>query len=191
MAKLSDELKQAIKDLPEKEKDKLLLRLVPKSSLLVHQLEFRLLEGGSTAQVRREELRDKLQQHFDRYPTYFYSPGYLMMDMREMSGYISLHVNVTKDKMAEIELNLLMVEEFLVRNMAKLKDESSYQMEKFSSYVIKRMAKILKLLDKVHEDYYTDFRSSINTIGNAMAQIPTLASTAKYMQFDLRLLKEF
>jgi len=43
-AKLIPELKAAISELTEKEKDKLIFRLLPKDQKLVHKLEYQLLE---------------------------------------------------------------------------------------------------------------------------------------------------
>ncbi len=43
--KLPDELKAAISKMPDKEKDKLLFRLIAKEEALVNRLTFELLEG--------------------------------------------------------------------------------------------------------------------------------------------------
>ena len=46
----------------------------------------------------------------------FFSPGYLNMDIRFLSGYITEQIKVTKDKLGEVSLNLLMLNKILERN---------------------------------------------------------------------------
>ena len=46
--KLSKKLKEAISNLPDSEKDKLLFKLLPKDQPLCEKLEFELLEQGQT-----------------------------------------------------------------------------------------------------------------------------------------------
>ncbi len=48
--KIPDKLKKAIREMPETDKDKLLLRLVAKDALLVRQLNHRLLEDEVDAE---------------------------------------------------------------------------------------------------------------------------------------------
>jgi hypothetical protein len=188
---LSDELKKAIKALPDKEKDKLLLRLIPKNELLVRQLEFKLLEDASTTYVRREELREKVEEHVSNYPDHFYSPGYLLTHMREISGLITRHKNITKDKTGEIELNLFMLTEILERNHDNLLKYDRYYMMKFDDYVVKRILKILKLLEKIHEDYRIEFTANMQKLGHLLANQPTTMKMAINNMLDVNDLLSF
>ena len=99
MAKLEKDLQEAILSMPQKEKDKLLLKLIAKDDVLIQQLEFTLVEGGSTVEYRRDEVKNAIDK---LYQTDRYSSGYLMMDMRYINGDITRHVKVTKDKYVEI-----------------------------------------------------------------------------------------
>ena len=58
MAKLEKDLQLAILSMPQKDKDKLLLRLVAKDAILVQQLQFTLVEEGTTVEFRRDEVRN-------------------------------------------------------------------------------------------------------------------------------------
>ena len=58
--KLTKELQKAILELPDKEKDKFLLRLITKNDLLVEQLQFQLMEDESSVQLRRDDVKDMI-----------------------------------------------------------------------------------------------------------------------------------
>tara|TARA_B100000809_G_scaffold170920_1_gene168226 strand:- start:182 stop:769 length:588 start_codon:yes stop_codon:yes gene_type:complete len=189
--KLSDELKRAIKELPSSEKDKLLLRLIPQNSLLVRQLEFKLLEESATTDTRKEELKENIETAAKSYPDYYYSPGYLMMHMRDMSGYISNHVSVTKDKVGEIELNLIMLVEFIGNNKMKLLHEDFTRVYKLNEYVIKRILKIFKLLEKIDEDYHIDFQENMQKIGLLIGEQDAMMRVAIQNGLDVNLLLNF
>lgn len=189
--KLSDELKQAISLLPSKEKDKLLFRLLPKNEALVKQLEFDLLEGGDTAALRRDELKELMEKEWKHYPDYYYSPGYLMMTLRDMSGAISRHVKTTKDKVGEVELNIYMMLEAFRRNEHKLLDAHPRKMYKFNVYVIKRIQKVLTLLNKLHSDYRLEFQDDLIELGQLISRQPNTMNVAHELSFDVTDLLEF
>jgi len=57
MAKIEKELQQAIVAMPQKEKDKLLLRLIGKDDILIQQLTFTLVEESLTMESRRDDTK--------------------------------------------------------------------------------------------------------------------------------------
>ena len=183
--KLSGELKQAVKELPDKEKDKLLLRLIPKNEMLVRQLEFRLLENSETTDLRREELKERIENHVSIYPDRFYSPGYLLVHMREISGLITRHVTITKDKHGEVELNLLMLTEMLERNHDSLLNAHWYEMIKLDEYIVRRTLKLLKLTEKIHEDYRIEFAGNMQRLGHLIGNQPTTMKAAINNMLDV------
>lgn len=157
---IPDPLKKAIVLMPAKEKDKLLLRLIGKDSNLIDRLTFELLEGSDTLLERREAIKTRIQKIAGMSQ---YSPGWLMMDMRSLSGDISQHVKITKDKYGEIELNIQMVNTFF-ENHPDLLTKYSSRSDKCALYIAKKAQSILKLLGKLDEDYYVDFAASIQTL---------------------------
>ena len=60
MPKVPKELEKAILSLPVKDKDKMLLKLVAKSELLIQQLNFQLLEDESDLKEKREEIKSTI-----------------------------------------------------------------------------------------------------------------------------------
>ncbi|MEQ8237718.1 MAG: hypothetical protein RIA69_00830 [Cyclobacteriaceae bacterium] len=163
--KIPDDLKKAIKEMPEKEKDKLLLRLIPKNLMLMNQLYFKLIEEESTMEERRESVKSKISARAAHYPKMFYSPGYLMMEMRELSGLINDHVSVTKDKHGEIELQLWLLNSLISKNLENLVDANYYSRPKFDEYIVKRAKKITTLLSKIHEDFLMDYSDDLKQLG--------------------------
>ena len=184
-AKLSEELKKEIKALTSKEKDKLLMRLIPKDSKLVDQLEYKLVEEEGTLEFRRDDMREYIESRANQYPNKYYSSIYLRLEMRDISGKINYHVAITKDKLGEIEFNLVMVNGLLYKNKGRLQSESKYLAEKLNDYVIKRAVKLVKLVNALHEDYRLEFADEMMELADHIKSIPSLLEEAKYLQFDV------
>jgi len=188
MVKIDKELKRAIVDMPEKEKDKLLLRLVAKDLHLLNQLSFKLLAGEGATQERKDEVKNYVYRRAAYYPTHYYSPGYLMMEMRDCSGMINEYRSITKDKIGEIELQLDMLTSFLQPNMEKLLKAPSHKKVKFLPYVVKRAGKIIGMLEKLHEDYYLEFAKELKLLGELIERLDPELKIARTHQIDLQLL---
>ncbi len=187
--KLTDELKKEIKALPSKEKDKLLLRLIPKDSKLVDQLFYKLVEEEGTLEFRRDDMREFIATRVNQYPNRYYSSVYLRLEMRDISGKINYHVAITKDKLGEIEFNLQMVNGLLSKNKTRLQSESKYLAEKLNDYVVKRAIKLVKLIQAIHEDYRLEFSEEMEELYDHFNSIPSLQAEAKSQNFDLNSLR--
>lgn len=160
MAKLEKDLQQAILSMPQKDKDKLLLRLITKDDILSQQLQFMLVEGNASVDYRRDEVKaaiDKL------YRNEAYSSGYLMMDMRYVNAEITRHVKVTKDKYGEIELTIKLLKDCFEMQLKWIKKYSS-KSDTLANYVAKRTDFVLKKLVKLHPDIQFDFHADVNTL---------------------------
>lgn len=172
-----EELKDAIRQLPSKEKDKLIFRLLKRDLVLANQLLFEFV-STETVEIRREKTKKYLKNLIERATLHFYSTRYLNMDVRGMSGVISEHVSFTKDKYGEISLNLWMITEVLQKNAKKILAESGDKSEKFCVAVIARAFKILLLIKKLHEDYLVDFEDNLIKLGNLISNNPNLMKRA-------------
>lgn len=160
MPALDPDLKKAIIHMPGVEKDKLLLRLVAKDAVLVEKLQFELVERGQSIDERRQLIRDFIdrtaQLHAD-------TAGWLMMDMRTVSGYITRHVKVTKDKYGDVDLSLYMLNTFYEHNAHLLKTYNS-RTDNCAEYIAKRTDQTLKKALKLDPDYYIEFANEINKL---------------------------
>lgn len=161
--KISDELKNAIRAMPVSEKDKLLLRLVAKDTMLVRKLHHQLLEDEVDMEAQRDALARQVEEHFasNAFAQWSYTPGLIMMEMRNVSGAITRHVKVTKDKYGEVQLLLLMIN-LPFRHQRKLLEKKIRRADKFAVYTCKKAQIVLKKISALNEDYYIEFEQAVN-----------------------------
>lgn len=163
--KFDKEFKEAILNLPEKEKDKLLLRLLKKDLDLVNKLHFELISTNSVDD-ERVLMENKIITKIAESKEAFYSFGYLLMELRYLSGDITVHVKKTKDKFGEVSLNILMLTTFFELFNDQLPTEKCGKAYKIIIYIIARAFKILLLAQKLHKDYFLDLESDLMKLGN-------------------------
>lgn len=182
--KFEPEFKKAISQLPSEEKDKLILRLLKYDLTLANHLNFMLLSDKNIDE-RRAEMEIIVKSNIEKMSNYFHSPGYLMMDMRYLSGEITTHVKTTKDKFGEISLNLLMLNEVLRLNNKNIEKSNASKSYKFCIYVISRAFKILILINALHEDYRIEFNDNLINLGELISENNYLMQTAIRNGFDV------
>ena len=178
--KISDELKKAIRMMPEPEKDKLLLRLVAKDALLVRKLQHQLLEDEVDMEAQREALAEQVRTYFasDAFVQWSYTPGLVMMELRNVSGTITRHVKVTKDKYGEVQLLLLLVN-LPFRHQRPMLDKKIRRSDKFARYVVKKAQTALNKLSRLNQDYYIEFEKDVNEM---LHHLSSYAPTAQLME---------
>lgn len=164
MRKIDDQLKAAIARLPVAEKDKLLFRLVAKDEKLVRRLVFELLEGGETRDERAGELREQIAKNLAEAESHGLTPGYLLLYLRHWNARINEHVQATKDKSGEVSLVIFMLAEAFRRHWAMLNRFPQRRSDTLAPYLVKRSAAILKKAEKLHEDYFIEFRRDLNEL---------------------------
>lgn len=166
---LPKELKEAISHLSSTEKDKLIFRLLKKDVPLVNRLFFELV-STETVEEKREKTQKSLALQIDRAIEQFYSPGYLSIDVRYMSGIITEHIQITKDKFGDPYLNLLLLNGIIPKLNKKLETYPPPQANKFYIPALSRIFKILMNISKFHEDEQYEFRKDLNKLGNSITE---------------------
>ena len=131
------DFKRALQELPEKEKDKLILRLLRRDLDLAEKLYFDLVDTDSIEDKRRI-MEINISKQIHRFSENFHSLDYIAIEMRNISGKISHHVKITKDKFGEISLNLQMLNEVIEQNDFSLTHSKPQKSTKFYNYVIVR-----------------------------------------------------
>ncbi len=186
MPKIPEELKKAILKMPQTEKDKLLLRLIGKDELLIAQLHHKLLEDEADTEAQKQEILKNIREIFsdERNKRYFYTPGLLMMGMRDWNGNITRHVKVTKDKFGEIELTVELIN-VVFENYAKFLQKEQKKADTFAEYVVKKADFVIKKLQKIEEDYYMDFAEEVNKMLDYIGNY----SPCNYLAKELKLPK--
>ena len=182
--KFEQDFKDALKGLPEKEKDKLLLRLLKKDLSLANQLYFQLIETRSVEELRTE-VETKMVKFLKNRGNQFYSPGVLMMVLRDTSGMINEHVSNTKDKYGDPYLNCVMLINTLHANREHLLDCTKYESFKLNAYIVARIFKILTQVKALHEDLQYDFQELFEHLLDEMVEIPDLMDATIFHGLDL------
>lgn len=182
--KFEQDFKDALKGLPEKEKDKLLLRLLKKDLSLANQLYFQLIETRSVEELRTE-VETKMVKFLKNRGNQFYSPGVLMMDLRDTSGMINEHVSNTKDKYGDPYLNCVMLINTLHANREHLLDCTKYESFKLYAYIVARIFKILSQVKVLHEDLQYDFQELFENLLDELVEIPNLMDATIFHGLDL------
>lgn len=175
--RFSKEFKESLSDLPSKEKDRLLFRLLKKDPILAERLHFELVSGRSVDE-QREIVKAKLAEMIDNATEGYYSPGYLNMDIRYMGGEITLHLKTTQDKFGEVQLNLYMLNEILERNRDRMLEAPPGRVHKLCVAIIARAYKIMGLTVKLHEDYWADLQDDLKRLGQLIGGNPYLMEHA-------------
>lgn len=171
------EFKKALSNLPAKEKDKLVLRLMRKDNTLKQSYYFKLVETRSLEELRAEmatKICDDLAYLLDE--AYI---AYLHMNIRYLSGDINHYLKVTKDKYGEVSLNILFLT-VLLPGACPLINESRHSKHdiKFLNYIINRVYKVLCSMQKIHPDWHLDFQEDLAKIANHIIETPRLAQRA-------------
>lgn len=184
------EFKKALQLMPDKEKDKLILRLLKHDLQLANRLRFELVDTDSV-QDKREIVRNRILKQIQSATERYYSAGYLLMEIREVSGEINEHVSITKDKIGEIILNCVMLRYILELNNEKISLETKDKSYTLFIYIIARIFKILLLIQKQHEDLHLEFKEDIEAIGEFIGNNHNLMETAIQNGLDVNWLIQF
>lgn len=182
--KFDPEFKKAISQLSSQDKDKLILRLLKHDLTLANQLYFELISDDSV-QSRRLKMETRVKNVIKQATNHYYSPGYLLLYARDLSGEITEHVKTTKDKYGDASLNLLMLNELLNYNNERIAESKPTKSHTLSIYIIARSFKILILLKALHEDYFIEFADDLKELGKRISDNPVLMKTAIYNGFDV------
>lgn len=159
------ELKLEIKSLPEKEKDKLLLRLIAKDKVLTEHLHFKLLEDEHDLVRRQQELLHSIDGGItDLMTAKKLNSKETLLRMRKLNGSINHHFKVTKDLNSEMELRIHLLNQVPIEF-----DESVFSSlykfnEKLVVYFVKTTVSVLNKYDKMHEDLQFDLKASLNIL---------------------------
>jgi len=184
------EFKKALQLLPGNEKDKLILRLLKHDLNLANKLRFELLDTDSV-QDKREQVKNRVIMRMKKATGRYYSAGYLLMDVREISGEINEHVSLTNDKFGEIILNCIMLRQLLEQNSGRIGAETYQKAYTLCIYIVARVFKILMLLHKQHEDLHIEVRDDIEAIGKLIGSNHYLMKTAIHNGLDVNWLIQF
>lgn len=163
------ELRKAILSLPQQEKDKLLVRLIGKDPLLMEQLHFRLLEDESDLDHRVSAATAQLLGIFEGLSrpsgmSVRYLSHQLVQALKHGSGIVNKHLAITKDKMSEVKLRILLIQQSFAHFGQLFGLQTFGQNDKLLRYQANRIKYTLAVYDRLHEDLQFEYRDDLNEI---------------------------
>ena len=188
--KFNDDLKAALSQLSSKEKDKLLWRLIKRDELLARRLEYELLAPYDAIDKRNE-----LTVHIRKRTVYFYERGWrlseILTQFRGFSAEITRHVYVTKDKVGEVTLNLVLLQEAM-----GLMQYSSYMFEgrnaqKYILYMLNKMYRACMMINKLHPDFHIELEDDAVKLGEIIEANNDLMKYVNHHKFNVNWLLYF
>ncbi|MBC7651086.1 MAG: hypothetical protein H7101_04990 [Deinococcales bacterium] len=184
------QFKKALEQLPPKEKDKLILRLLKNDLVLANRLLFELVDTDSV-EDKRQELQSYIQNRVVFISKNFTSMGYLLMYVREISGVINEHISITKDKYGDITLTCELLYQVIILNKHRFGKQSYKESYTMCIYIIAKIFKVLVFIQKQHEDLHVEFKEMIVKIGTLISDIDYLMRTAINNGLDVNYLTLF
>ena len=200
---LTDDQKEAIKNLPEKKKIQLLHRLIRKDPKLVDQIQYEYIENKETQELRREDLEESFTANMDEFLKDRSSITWWLSDIRSMSSQISWHASVTKDVFGEIYLNLIIMNRcldrltevkadyFLSRRMDPRFMYDVYSENKMLDYFARRIKKLVKLMAKVHEDLFLELNDHWRKLTLHLENNESFQREAGFVELNIADLEDF
>lgn len=186
----TDEFKAALALLPSKEKDKLLWRLIKRDELLARRLEYELLAPYDAIDKRNELatlIRDRISAIVGRRERL----SAILSQFRYLSGDITRHVYITKDKVGEILLNFILLQQAmqLLGNPSYL--FSGRTTQKYVMYMLNKLYRTCMLINKLHIDYHIELEDDAQKLGEIMQTNTDLMKYVKHHKFNVNWLTDF
>jgi len=185
-----EEFKIALQNLSIAEKDKLIFRLIKKDLKLAKKLHFELVDT-ETVEQKRAQVSEKITSYIEKMPNFTRNLKQILSHLRSISGFITEHVNTTKDKYGEIALNIQMLNEIIEYNKELLTANQRNDGYKLYIYIIARTFKILLLTKAINEDYWMEYREALSNLGQNIGSVHPLLKIAINNQLNVNWLIDF
>ena len=166
MPALSPDLRRALLQLSQKEKDQLLTRLVAQDALLTEQLAYRLLEGPDALETRRATLRAQVD---DPVRGFHQTPNDLLVILRQLQARLVYHAKITDDAFGEVELSWRLLAN-VFRHQPEVTARLHGPTQPLLQHLTRRAHETLKQTAKLHEDYHLELATTANAVLAALWQ---------------------
>ena len=166
MPALPPDLRRALFNLPEREKDQLLARLVAQDAVLTEQLAYHLLEGPDALETRRAALRAQVD---DPVRGFHQTPNDLLVILRQLQARLAYHAKITEDGFGEIELSWRLLAN-VFRHQADVTGRLHGPTQPLLQHLARRTQEVLKQTGRLHEDYHIELAETANAVLAALWQ---------------------
>jgi len=154
-------LKAAIIDLPGKEKDKLLLRLIAKDKVLTEHLHYKLLEDESDLEDRKEHIKKEIEDQLPELKKLNAKDA--TVKIRKMITSVNQFYKVTKDTFGEVELKIFILNIIPIDYRGKIFAYRDFALL-FSVFYLKTVTVTINKFKKLHEDLQFDLSENLNQL---------------------------
>lgn len=165
--KLSEhkELKKEILSLPQKEKDKLLLRLVAKDKVLTEHLHFVLLEDETHLHDRVDAIKLEIQQQMDFFlKQRNYNAKEVLLSLRKLFKLVNHNFKVTKVAFEDVELRIFLLSHTLTKFRPNYFFANKDYEQKLLIVFVKSVSSTLQKYYRLHEDLQYDLSERMNNL---------------------------
>ena len=166
MPALPPDLRRALLQLPQKEKDQLLIRLVAQDAVLTEQLAYRLLEGPDALETRRAALRTLVD---DPVRGFHQTPNDLLVILRQLQARLTYHAKITDDAFGEAELSWRLLAN-VFRHQGPTVARLHGPTQPLLQHLARRAHDALKITYKLHEDYHLELAPAATEVLGALWQ---------------------
>ncbi|SFT36200.1 hypothetical protein SAMN05216474_0110 [Lishizhenia tianjinensis] len=156
--KISPALQKAVCNLSADQKNKILLELLSKNESYAQKLEFQLLNTLTVVELREKlfhTLDDELHNN-----AMLYTPGQLLMFLRDLYRKIETHAQLTGDTYGEVDLNIFVLNESLKLHSQSMTTFKYKQVETWCKFILAKTFKALlqrtQLTNKEQLELYPD-----------------------------------
>ena len=160
MPALPPDLRRALFQLPEREKDQLLARLVAQDTVLTEQLAYRLLEGPDALAHRRAVLRAQVD---DPVRGFHQTPNDLLVILRQLQARLAYHARITDDVFGEVELSWRLLAN-VFRHQPAVTARLHGPSQPLLQHLTRRTQEALKQTARLHEDYHLELADTANAV---------------------------
>ena len=152
------EFKKQLKQLTDKEKDKLILRALRRDAELTDALRFELLPDVTLESVQAET-EDRLHEMFNLSVSGYQLHRSLTKALGKAVKEVSRARRVTKDKQLEVDLNMYLLRLILGNYSGALNSSYSSFYKATARLAVRTTGQILKNL---HEDYWVEYKPELD-----------------------------
>ncbi len=178
----SKEFRQAISAFSSVQKDRLIIRLLKKDRLLSEKLYFELIDLD-TQDEKRAQMETFVKNEVAAASKYLNNAKYFLRLIRKISSKITEHVKITSDKLGEVSLNLLLVNEILTLTKHFRDGYKLY------IYLLNKIFRMLVLTQKLDADYFLELNESFEQLHERILKNSELAQLALHHGLDLNWLQ--
>ncbi|OGX89002.1 hypothetical protein [Hymenobacter coccineus] len=164
MPALPPDLRKALFQLPPKEKDQLLARLVAQDAVLTEQLAYRLLEGPDALETRRAALRALVD---DPVRGFHHTPNDLLVVLRQVQARLAYHAKITDDAFGEAELSWRLLAN-VFRHQGPTVARLHGPTQPLLQHLVRRAQEALRLSQRLHPDYHLELAATAGAVLGAL-----------------------